>query len=145
MRKALYAGSFNPFTIGHLSVLKRGLQLFDTVIVMIGINSSKNESRLSAKELNERLQMIDGCERARVIEWDGLTVDAARHEGARWLLRGARSVADFEYEKNLADINRRISGIETVILLSEPDLSMISSSMVRELERFGHDTSDYIV
>ena len=75
------------------------------------------------------------------MEWDGLTVDAARSIGARWLLRGVRSVADYEYERSLADINRSLSGIDTVILFAEPSLAHISSSLVRELRRFGHDTS----
>lgn len=145
MRKALYAGSFDPFTIGHLSVLRRGLQLFDHVTVMIGINSAKPAIRCSAAELKQHLGEIEGCERVDVIEWDGLTVDAAKEIGAKWLLRGVRTVADFEYERNLADINRRISGLETVLLMSEPELSMISSSVVRELKRFGRDVSDLIV
>lgn len=144
-RIALYAGSFNPFTIGHLSVLKRGLRIFDRVTVMIGINIEKQDSNLTAEELQQRLRAIDGCENIDVIAWNGLTVDAARSVGAQWLLRGVRSVADFEYERNLADVNRRISGLDTVILFSEPELSMISSSMVRELNRFGRDVSDLIV
>ena len=144
-RIALYAGSFNPFTIGHLSVLKRGLRIFDRVTVMIGINIEKQDSNLTAEELQQRLRAIGGCENVDVIAWNGLTVDAARSVGAQWLLRGARSVADFEYERNLADVNRRISGLDTVILFSEPELSMISSSMVRELNRFGRDVSDLIV
>ena len=78
------------------------------------------------------------------MEWSGLTVDAARSVGARWLLRGARTAADFEYERNLADINRDIAGVDTVILPTEPQLAMVSSSMVRELKRFGHDVSKYL-
>lgn len=144
MRTALYAGSFNPFTIGHLSILQRGLQLFDRVVVMIGTNTAKgtDTAKDQAEDLRQRLGDLD---RTEVIFWDGLTVDAAAKVGARWLLRGVRSVADYEYERNLADINRRISGIETVILFAEPELSMISSSMVRELRHYGRDVSDLIL
>lgn len=145
MRTAIYAGSFNPFTVGHLSVLCRGMEIFDRVVVMIGINSSKPADCDSAPELQRRLRLIEGLASIEVIAWDGLTVDAAREVGAKWLLRGVRSVADFEYERNLADINRRISGLETVILFATPELSMVSSSMVRELNRFGHDASEFIV
>lgn len=145
MATALYAGTFNPFTIGHLSILRRAMGLFDRIVIMIGVNSTKAESAQSAEELQARLRQLDGLQRVEVIQWSGLTVDAARNVGAEWLLRGVRSVADFEYERNLADINRRISGLETVILFAEPELSMISSSIVRELNRYGRDTTDLIV
>lgn len=143
-RTALYAGSFNPFTKGHLSILRRGLELFDRVVVMIGINAGKPAVGVDAAGLAERLAAL-GLENVEVMEWSGLTVDAAREVGARWLLRGVRSVADYEYERNLADINRKISGIDTVILFAEPSLSMISSSMVRELSHYGHDVSEFVI
>lgn len=142
LRTALYAGTFNPFTIGHLSILRRGLELFDKVVVCVGVNCAKGPARPDIEALREKLAAIGNAE---VIEWDGLTVDAATATGARWLLRGVRSVADFEYERNLADINRRIAGIETVILFAEPELAAVSSSMVRELKRFGRDVDDLIV
>lgn len=143
-RTALYAGSFNPFTKGHLSILRRGLELFDRVVVMIGVNAGKPAVGVDAAGLAERLAAL-GLENVEVMEWSGLTVDAAREVGARWLLRGVRSVADYEYERNLADINRKISGIDTVILFAEPSLSMISSSMVRELSHYGHDVSEFVI
>lgn len=142
MRTALYAGTFNPFTIGHLSVLRRGLELFDRVVVCVGVNCAKGHARPDIEALRDKLGAAGNVE---VIEWEGLTVDAAAAMGARWLLRGVRSVADFEYERNLADINRRIAGIETVILFAEPELAAVSSSTVRELQRFGRDVGDLIV
>ena len=78
-----------------------------------------------------------------VIAYSGLTVDACEAEGARWMLRGVRSVADFEYERNLADINRRISGIETLLLFTLPEYAAISSSVVRELQAYGRDVSEF--
>lgn len=141
-RVALFAGSFAPFTTGHLDILKRGLEIFDRVIVVKGVNCNK-ESKAAA--LKQNLQaIIDKLPGAELMEWDGLTVDAARETGARYLLRGARSVADFEYERNLADMNRKISGIETVVLISRPELSAVSSSVVRELASFGHDVKEFL-
>ncbi len=140
-RIALYAGSFSPMTVGHLSIITRALELFDRVVVCIGRNNAKETSeadRKNADHIRRALALIPDVE---VMEWDGLTIDAARQVGARWLLRGVRSVADYEYERSLADINRSLSGIDTVILFAEPSLAHISSSLVRELRRFGHDTS----
>lgn len=142
MKIALYAGSFNPFTVGHMSILRRGLQLFDRVVVMVGVNSEKQVDTTNIDELRQKLEQIPGVE---VLSWSGLTVDAAAEVGAKWLLRGVRSVADYEYERNLADINKAISSLDTVILFAEPELSMVSSSMVRELQRYGRDVSDFVI
>lgn len=141
MHTALYAGSFTPFTVGHMSVLQRALRLFDRVVVMVGINADKPEREPDIDYLRSLIDSIDGAE---LLLWKGLTVDAAAEVGADWLVRGVRSVADFEYERNLADINRKISGLETVFLPATPELSMISSSMVRELRSYGHDVSSFL-
>ena len=141
LRTALYAGSFAPFTVGHLSVLQRALQIFDRVVVMVGINPAKPDR---PDDIDSLRRLVDGIDGAELLLWQGLTVDAAAEVGAKWLVRGVRSVADFEYERNLADINRRISGLETIILFATPELSMISSSMVRELRSYGHDVSPFL-
>lgn len=146
-RIALFPGSFNPFTIGHMSVLERGLALFDKVIVAIGINSAKPGSDTERSRRLEEVTHAVGRfgERVEVIAYSGLTVDEARNHGARFLLRGVRSVADFEYERNIADVNRRIAPeIETVLLYALPELSSVSSSVVRELQQFGHDASQFL-
>lgn len=144
MTTILFPGTFDPFTIGHASLVSRALPLCDRMVIAIGYNSAKH----SAENIAGREAAIEaiyaGEPKVKVISYDGLTVDACRREGAGWMLRGVRSVADYEYERNLADINRSISGIETILLYSLPELSHISSSMVRELASHGHDVSKYL-
>ena len=143
-RIALFPGTFDPFTIGHESIVKRGLQLVDEIIIAIGINDSKK----SYFTLDQRLETIGELyksePRVKVEGFNSLTVDFAKDKEARYILRGIRSVIDFEYEKTIADMNRTISGIETFVLFTEPALSHISSSHVRELLRYGHDVSSFI-
>lgn len=147
MATALFAGTFNPFTIGHASVIERAIALFDKIIIAVGVNFDKQQESCP----QERLAAIRSfCSRfpegrLEVVSYGGeMTVDLARRLGADCLLRGVRSVKDFEYERDLADINRRLSGIETVILFSLPEHGFVSSSMVRELESYGCDVKPYI-
>lgn len=143
-RIALFAGSFDPFTKGHCALLKRALPMFDKVIVGIGINSGKR----CMFSLEERVAAIEkafaGEERVEVRVYDCLTMDFAKQVGADVLLRGVRSVKDFEYERELADLNLRIGGIDTVLLVSEPEHSSISSSVVRELITYGKDVAELL-
>lgn len=144
MPTALFAGSFDPFTIGHKSIVDRALPMFDRIVIGIGINSTK-AGRLPAEERLQRIRQIyAGNPKVEVITFNGLTVDAARTCGAQFLLRGVRSTVDFEYERNLADINRNLSGIESVLIYALPELSAISSSMVRELASLGVDVTPYL-
>jgi len=143
-RIALFAGSFDPFTIGHKSIVDRGLQLFDGIVIAIGINPAKKpweplEQRIA---LLEKIYAEDS--RIKIATFSGLTVDAARRFGASFLLRGVRTVADFEYERQLADINRNLSGIESVLIYALPQLASLSSSAVRELASHGVDISPYV-
>lgn len=144
MRIAVFPGSFDPFTIGHKSIVERALPLFDRIIVAVGYN----ENKISANDVGDRLDMIRKCfpgeDRVEVTSYSGLTVDFARRTGAEFILRGVRSVADFEAERNLADVNRRISGIETILLPSLPELGYVSSSMVRELTNNGYDVTPFL-
>ena len=143
-RIALFPGSFDPFTIGHQSLVKRGLALADRIIIAIGINENKQ----SCFPLEERLEAIRSLfqddPRIEVITYHTLTTDLAEKTGAQFILRGSRSVIDFEYEKTIADINRTLTGIETVFLLAEPQYAHISSSAVRELLHFGKDVSAFL-
>ncbi|MDE6085984.1 MAG: pantetheine-phosphate adenylyltransferase [Muribaculaceae bacterium] len=143
-RHAIMPGSFNPFTIGHLSILERALTIFDHITIVIGINSNKT----TALDLEARVaQVTDAVSHLKsvdVITWEGLTVDIARQLGARHMVRGARTAADWEYEYNLATVNRTISGIETVIIPTLPEHAAISSSVVRELQHYGRDASQFL-
>lgn len=141
---AIFPGTFDPFTIGHDSLVKRGLSIVDEIVVSIGVNEAKKSYFL----LNERIQMIHDLyadnPRVSVEAYDCLTVDFAKKVGADFIIRGVRSVIDFEYEKTIADTNRKISGIETFVLFTEPEYTHISSTIVRELLRFGHDIKDFV-
>lgn len=143
-RTALFAGSFDPYTIGHHSLVERALPLFDRIIIAIGENSGKSSSLSVNERINRISELYAGNSKIKVISYNGLTVDTCKAEGAKWLLRGVRSVADFEYERNLADINRKISGIETVILFTLPEHACVSSSVVRELAHYGYDTEPFL-
>ncbi|MEA5129414.1 MAG: pantetheine-phosphate adenylyltransferase [Proteiniphilum sp.] len=143
-RIALFPGTFDPFTIGHESLVRRGLSLVDEIVIAIGINEAKK----SFFTVDQRLRMISGLyekdPRVRVESYDSLTIEFAQKTGAQYILRGIRSVIDFEYEKTIADMNRTISGIETFVLFTEPALTHVSSSHVRELLRYGYDVSGFI-
>lgn len=144
MRRALFAGSFNPFTIGHADIVERGLELFDEVVIAIGDNQDKPSS-----DIAERLQTIRNVykdnARVRAEVYHSLTVDYAREIGACALLRGVRSVVDFEYERQMADANRALAGLETVVLFTRPELGYISSSLVRDLIKHGAEVSQLTV
>lgn len=137
----MFAGSFNPFTIGHASIVERALPLLDKIIIAIGENIDKPGAAGTVAAIQE---LYASEPRVEVITYSSLTVDAARKLGCQFLLRGVRSVKDFEAEMTLADINRRLAGIETILLPTLPELSYVSSSMVRELAHHGHDVSTYI-
>ncbi|MGN0068256.1 MAG: pantetheine-phosphate adenylyltransferase [Prevotella sp.] len=144
MRTGLFPGSFDPFTIGHRSVLDRALTLFDKVVVGVGVNVGKC-SLLSAEERVEAIRRLYAHDdRVEVVAYEGLTVDLARRCGARFIVKGVRSVRDYEYEREQADVNRRISGVETILLMAEPGLECVSSSLVRELKAFGRDVKAFL-
>ena len=143
-RIAIFPGTFDPFTTGHESLVKRGLTIMDEIVIAIGINESKKSFFPFEKRIEMIRQFYSGNSKIRVESYDTLTVDFAKKIGANYILRGIRSVNDFEYEKSIADMNRTISQIETFVLFTEPSLTHISSSLVRELMRYGHDVSEFI-
>lgn len=144
MNTILFPGSFNPFTVGHQSLVERVLPLFDRVVIAMGVNSGKRYDFSVTDNIAAIKRLYENEPKVKVISYEGLTVDACRREGARWMLRGVRSTVDFEYERNLADINRRISGIETLLLFTLPEYAAVSSSVVRELKAYGHDVSEFL-
>ncbi|MDE5687842.1 MAG: pantetheine-phosphate adenylyltransferase [Paramuribaculum sp.] len=141
---AIFPGSFDPFTLGHLDIVERALRIFGRVVIAVGINSAKQSDASVAQRIDDIRKAVAPLPGAEVMSYSGLTVDAARECGAVAIVRGIRSVADFEYERNLADLNRRIAGIDTVMLAADPSLAAVSSSAVRELKRYGYDVSEFL-
>lgn len=143
-RIAVFPGTFDPFTLGHMSIVSRGLELLDEVVIAIGINDSKRTYFTVEQRLEMLRDLFRDNPRIRVVSYDSLTIDLAKQWNARFILRGIRSVNDFEYEKTIADVNRKLSGVETIILFTEPELTHNSSTIVRELLRFGHSVDEFV-
>ena len=143
-RIALFPGTFDPFTLGHQSLVKRVLTCADAVVIAIGINEKKQTYYTLEQRVSAIRALYAEEPRVKVITYSGLTVDVAQQEQASFILRGVRSVIDFEYEKAIADVNRQLTGIETLLLFTEPAYAHISSSVVRELVHFGKDVSAFL-
>jgi len=142
--KALFAGSFDPFTIGHKNIVERALPLFDHIIIGIGYNIKK-QYLYTAEEIAENITKIFKYEpKIEVKIYNGLTIDFAKEQEIDCFLRSVRNLQDFEYERNLAEINRKLSGIETLLMFASPELSHISSSMVRELMSYGKNVKQFL-
>ena len=141
MRRAIFPGSFDPITLGHFDIIKRGIGLFDELIIAIGVNADKKY--MFSQE--ERKEFITGAfkteEKIKVMTYSGLTIDFCREVKADFILRGLRNSGDFEFEKAIAHTNRKLSDIETVFLLTSSAHSYISSSIVRDVIRNGGDIS----
>lgn len=144
MRRAIFPGTFDPFTIGHYSVVNRALTFMDEVVIGIGINENKKTWFPMDKRLEMIRELFADEPRIRVEAYDSLTVDFAREQEAGFIVRGIRTVHDFEYEETIADINRKLAGIETILLFTEPELTSISSTIVRELLQFGKDVTPFL-
>ena len=140
-------GSFDPFTIGHDNIVRRSLPLFERLVIgVVGDNVQKPYMQ-PAEERMQAIRELYADEPAICVKpYYGLAVDFARSEQARFIVKGIRSVKDFEYEREMAEINRQISGgeVETVMLFADPQLASVSSSMVRELQHFGRDVSQFL-
>lgn len=144
MRIAIFPGSFDPYTKGHDSIVRRGLPLFDKIIIGVGVNARKRGLKPVERRIEALRKLYQDEPKIQVEGYNDLTVDFARRMGANFILRGIRSIKDFEYELAIADVNRRLSGIETVILFTEPDLACVSSTIVRELQYFGRDIREFV-
>lgn len=143
-RTGLLPGTFDPFTIGHDALVRRALNIVDELYIAIGINTEKH-TLYSLEERMERITTLYKDEpRIHVVSYEGLTTDFAQSIGAQFIVRGVRSAIDFEYERNIADVNRMLTGIDTLLLISEAQYAAISSSMVRELAHFGKDIRSYL-
>jgi len=145
MKIALFPGSFDPITIAHVDILKRALPLFDKIVVGIGLNSSK-QGFLSADKREEIVRKVFKQEPKVEVElYEGLTVDFCKLINAQYMVRGVRSVSDFEYEKAIAQINQTMMPeVETIIILSKPEYSAISSTIVRDILRNNGDVSKFL-
>ena len=144
--KIIFPGSFDPFTKGHESVVRRALEFADEIVIAVGYNGLKKNQGMFTVE--DRVRMISDFYKAEprisVISYTTLTADIAGELGCSHILRGVRTVIDFEYERALADVNRHLTGIETILLFNEPAMAHITSSTVRELLSFGKDVSDFM-
>lgn len=144
MTRALFPGSFDPFTLGHKDIVERALAIADEVVVAIGVNADK-KGLFTVQERKQRIEQAFKDEpRVRVVSYSGLTTDFAQAAHAQFIVRGVRSLTDFEYEKNIAQINRQLTGIETVLLFADERFAGLSSSIVRELISYGKDISRFI-
>ncbi|WP_277122784.1 pantetheine-phosphate adenylyltransferase [Bacteroides ndongoniae] len=144
MTKAIFPGTFDPFTIGHYSIVKRALTFVDEVVIGIGINDKKHSYFPTKKRKAMIRQLYKDEPRVSVKSYDCLTIDFVLQEKANLIIRGIRTVKDFEYEETIADINRKLAGVETILLFTEPELTSISSTAVRELLQFHKDVSQFL-
>ena len=144
MSKALFPGTFDPFTIGHEAIVKRTLAFMDEVVIAIVNNPDKHTLFSVEKRLTQIKGLFEDEPRVSVISFEGATPDIALEVGAQVIVRGVRSVKDFEYEENLAFIYKKMSGIETILLYTDPELACVSSSVVREMIKFGKDPSMFL-
>lgn len=144
MKRAIFPGTFDPFTIGHYSIVMRGLGIFDEIVVAVGVNQLKK----TLFDVEKRLEIIDLAfkdePRVKAMSYDSLTVDFAKSIEADYILRGIRSVSDFEYEHTIANTNRTLTGVETVILFTESEYSFISSTIIRDLIAYEKDVTAFL-
>lgn len=144
MKRAIFPGSFDPFTIGHYDIVNRGLDLFDEIIIGIGRNSTKKETFPIRERLSAIQKIYKDEPRVKVVMYDCLTVDFAHEQQAQFILRGIRCVQDFEYERNMAEANKQLGGVETILLYTRPEYAHISSTLVRDLYSYDKDVSAFV-
>ena len=157
MKVGIFTGTFDPFTIGHQNIAERALPMFDKLVIAVAMSKLKHATeeisqrvesikKVFPQECTELIDEQDASKgyRMEVVAYDDLTIDLAHRMGAQFLVRGVRSVKDFEYEREQADINRQLGGVETILLFSDPRYSSISSTLVRELRFFGREVDEFL-
>ncbi len=144
MKKAVFPGSFDPITIGHLDIVERAIKVFDEIIIAVGDNTNKKYMFPKEKRVEFVKQTFYNYENVKIESYDGLTVDFCRKNNIEFMIRGLRNPADFEFEKSIALTNREMTDIETIFLLTSPENSFISSSIVRDLIRNNGDYKLFI-
>ncbi|REE82880.1 phosphopantetheine adenylyltransferase [Lutibacter oceani] len=144
MRRAIFPGSFDPITLGHVDIINRALPLFDEIIIAIGINADKKYMFSLKERVNFIKENYKNEPKIKVLTYTGLTTDFCEKVNVDFILRGLRNPADFEFEKAIAQTNRKLSGIETVFLLTSADTAFISSSIVRDVFRHGGDITKFV-
>lgn len=146
MKTALFPGSFDPFTKGHYDIVMRGLDLFDRIVIAIGHNSQKNKRYFELEWMVGKINEAFANEsRVDVEVYDELTAELAKRYEAKFLLRGLRNTTDFEYENSISQINRYLNeDLETIFLITSPELAPISSSIIREVHKYGGDVSPFL-
>jgi pantetheine-phosphate adenylyltransferase len=144
-RIAVFPGSFDPITNGHVDIVQRAVGLFDKIIIAVGQNAQKKYMFTREQRVTYIKNAFEGVDEIEVMDFEGLTVDFCRSVGARYILRGLRNPADFEFEKAIAQANRMMDHqLETVFLLTDPEFAAISSSIVRDVYRNGGDVSMFV-
>ena len=144
MKKAVFPGSFDPITIGHVDIVKRGIKVFDEIIIAVGDNTDKKYMFPKEKRVEFVKQTFNNYDNIKIESYDGLTVDFCKKNNIEFMIRGLRNPADFEFEKSIALTNREMTDIETIFFLTSPDNSFISSSIVRDLIRNNGDYKLFI-
>jgi len=139
MRKAIFPGSFDPITVGHYDIISRGAELFDELVIAIGVNADKKYMFTLEERVAFIAKAFEGNPKISILTYEGLTVDFCKKIEAHFILRGLRNPADFEFEKAIAHTNKVLTGIDTVFLLTSAETSFISSSIVRDVIRNNGD------
>ena len=143
-RTALFPGSFDPFTKGHEDIVLRGLALFDEIIIGIGSNQTKKRY-FEIDFMKLKIEETFAGKAIKVVAYDDLTANVAKHYGAQFIIRGLRNTTDFEYENSISQVNKElVEGLETVFLITTPKLAPISSSIIRDLHRYGTVVEKYL-
>jgi pantetheine-phosphate adenylyltransferase len=144
MSKAVFPGTFDPPTVGHLDIVTRAAAAFDELIVATGVNQSKNRLFEPQERIEMLTELVAPFPNVRIGTFDGLLVDYCRAEGAGVIVKGLRSAADYDYELQMAQLNRRMTGVDTMFLPTAPENAFISSSWVKEIARLGGDVSTFV-